>query len=146
LTDNFLARKLPLGAVDRLLDGYRVPMAAIEQCELVRVVIPEHWDAYHRIRREVLFESRGRHGVYDRDHPDEFAQQNHPLLLIAAERPIGTARLDCDPNGRGTVRLVAVAGKDQRRGHGRTMMSLLELYAVKQGCTVLEVNSAPDAV
>jgi GNAT superfamily N-acetyltransferase len=121
-------------------------MAAIEQSELVRVAIPEHWDAYHRIRREVLFENRGRYGVYDRDHPDEVAPQNHPLLLINSGRPIGTARLDCDPNGRGIVRLVAVAGREQRRGHGRTMMTLLERYAVKQGCTVLEVNSAPDAM
>ena len=57
LTDNFLARKLCLGAVDWLLDGYRVPTAAIEQCKLVRLVIPEHWDAYHRIRRAVIFDA-----------------------------------------------------------------------------------------
>ena len=39
------------------------------------------WEAYHRIRETVLWEARGRFGVYDRGHPDEHVAGNHPLLL-----------------------------------------------------------------
>jgi len=118
-----------------------------EQCELVRVADHDDWNAYHRIRREVLFEDRGLfHGAYDPMHPDNFVASHHPLLMFVADAPVGTVRLDCEANGLGIVRMVAVDGARQRRGHGRRMMALLERYALEQGCVFLEVNSAPDAV
>ena len=32
--------------------------------ELIKVETPQDWESYHRIRREELFEARGRVGVY----------------------------------------------------------------------------------
>jgi hypothetical protein len=40
------------------------------------------WEAYHGIRRKVLFENRGRIGVYDKNHPDESREGNYPLILL----------------------------------------------------------------
>ena len=42
------------------------------------------WDSHHQIRREVLFEQRGRGTEYDPDHPDEHRPGNHPKILLVA--------------------------------------------------------------
>jgi hypothetical protein len=34
---------------------------------------PDEWNAYHSIRKKVLFENRGRFGIYE---------ENHPVLFI----------------------------------------------------------------
>jgi hypothetical protein len=49
--------------------------------DLIQVSTLEEWDAYHRIRREELFEAGGRSGLYDATHPDEHKVGNTPLLL-----------------------------------------------------------------
>lgn len=49
--------------------------------ELVKVSTPKEWEAYHRIRREELFEARGLVGVYDADRADEHKPEHTPLLL-----------------------------------------------------------------
>ena len=36
---------------------------------------------YHAIRL-ALFENRGRFGVYNENHPDEFEKDNHPLIRL----------------------------------------------------------------
>lgn len=103
------------------------------------------WRDYHTIRREVLWEARGRTGYNDRDR-DEYIPANHPLLLKLHRRPIGTTRLDDFGNGTGAVRLVAIVGDLQMRGHGRKLGELVEDYARSLGMTMLFVNAAPEAV
>ena len=114
--------------------------------QLIRVATGEHWRAYHRIRRQVLFEARGRYGIYDENHPDENREGHHPLLLVASDEPIGTARLDDRLNGLGIVRLVAIASERQRQGFGRALMTKLEHYAMQRGIDRVEANVAADAV
>jgi hypothetical protein len=60
---------------------------------LVDVENEADWRAYHAIRRNVLWEARGRWN-YDERHEDEYRSNHHPLLLKLDERNIGTARLD----------------------------------------------------
>jgi GNAT superfamily N-acetyltransferase len=111
---------------------------------LISVTSQEEWTAYHQLRREVLFEPRGR-SDYDPDLPDEKKPENHPLLLLLDREPIGTIRLDCGENGVGIVRMVAVRREWQRQGHGRAMVEMLEALACREGLRRLEVNSAADA-
>ncbi|GAB7529192.1 hypothetical protein PS3A_16010 [Pseudomonas sp. 3A(2025)] len=112
---------------------------------LVNVSTKADWHAYHRIRRQVLWEQRGRND-YNTDLPDEQATANHPLLLKLDGHPIGTTRLDNDGSGRGIVRLVAISLAAQRQGHGRALSTLVEGYARSLGLEVLLVNAALDAV
>ena len=109
------------------------------------VTTPEHWDAYHRIRRSVLYDGRGRTGVYDETHPDDRAPGHHPLLLLMGSRPIGVARLDVRGES-GTVRTVAISPDLQRAGYGRALMAGVERHAAVLGLSRLEVNAAADAV
>lgn len=86
-------------------------------CTLRKVDDAEDSQAYHGIRRRVLFEERGRFGVYDNNHPDEFRAGKTPFLLIVADRPIGTVRVD-----------------------------LVAEFALSSGRTRLARNGAPEAV
>jgi N-acetylglutamate synthase-like GNAT family acetyltransferase len=113
--------------------------------ELVKVTTENDWRAYHSLRRHVLWEARGRNG-YDEKRPAEYAAANHPLLLKLGGRPIGTTRLDDLGDGRGVVRLVAIAADVQRRGHGRALSVLVEDYARALGMKTLLVNADPEAV
>ena len=61
--------------------------------DLARVTTETEWRAYHRIRRTVLWDARGRLG-YDEDHPDDRRASNHSLLLTLDREAIGTIRLD----------------------------------------------------
>src|SRR5260370_35361343 len=82
--------------------------------ELVKVTTESDWRDYHSLRREALWEARGR-SRYNERHADESVPTNHPLLLKLDGRSIGTTRLDDFGDARGAVRLVAIAIDVQRR-------------------------------
>ena len=104
------------------------------------------WETYHRIRRTVLFEERGYLTHYDPNHPDEYVDEFHPLLLTHKGIGIGTVRLDEQPEGFGIVRLVAIDSPEQRKGHGQNLMRLIEDMAKSKDMPYLEVNSAHEVV
>jgi GNAT superfamily N-acetyltransferase len=112
---------------------------------LKKLATAADWQAYHKIRRRVLFEARGRVGVYQEDHPDEHAEDNHPLLFTLDGEPVGTVRVDCLPDASAVIRMVAVAERHQRQGHGRTLLQLAEGFARALGARRTVVNAAPDA-
>lgn len=113
---------------------------------LVRVARDDDWRSYHDIRRRVLFEAKGRVGVYQENHPDELKPGNQPLLLKFNDAAIGTTRFDRIGDDQGVVRLVAIILELQRKGHGRALSNLTEAFAIETGVSTLLVNSAPDAV
>lgn len=105
----------------------------------------EDWQAYHEIRRKVLFENRGQLGVYDENHPDERREGNHPLLLLWKGEPIGVIRVDF--NGPQAIfRRVAIREDLQRAGHGRLLLALAESFAQAHGCNHILTSVARDAV
>jgi GNAT superfamily N-acetyltransferase len=103
------------------------------------------WQTYHAIRRKVLFENRGIFGVYEERHPDEFAEGNHPMLLIYEGEFIGVIRVDID--GQIAIfRRVAIREDVQYRGHGKVMLSLAEEFARGKGCNLVKSYVNPEAV
>lgn len=112
--------------------------------DLVLVEIAADQSAYHKIRRTVLFEARGRFD-YIPDGPEEIKEQNLSLIFKLDGHAIGTVRLDQKLDGRAIVRLVAIAPDLQHQGHGRALMTRLERLALSLGINELLVHSAPDA-
>ncbi len=96
--------------------------------ELVDVTSESDWRDYHALRREILWEAKGRYD-YDDKRAGEYLAANHPLLLKSDGRSIGTVRLDDLNNGAGVVRLVAIASDMQRQGHGRMLAAMVESRA-----------------
>jgi len=102
------------------------------------------WQAFHEIRRAVLFEARGDAG-YDDNHPDDSAPGNYPKLLLYRGEPVGVVRVDLyGPTAM--LRRVAIRADQQRRGHGPVLLSLVEELAAGHDCRRLESHVAADAV
>lgn len=114
--------------------------------ELIEVTDPADWVAYHAIRRQELFEARGRYGVYSENHPDEYAPNAHCYLLKLDGRPLGTTRLDIRADGAAIVRMVAITGAEQGRGHGRVLGQMVEERARGFGAQAVFLNAAETAV
>lgn len=114
--------------------------------QLVKVSEPADWVHFHAIRRVELFEARGRFGIYNDNHPHDYAAFAHPFLLKRDGQALGTVRLDLFDGGRAVVRLVAVTAAEQRRGHGRAMEELVTEQARALGAHTLLVNAAEDAL
>jgi GNAT superfamily N-acetyltransferase len=115
------------------------------QVELKAPTTDQDWAAYHAIRRRVLFELRGNGAAYDEHHPDETRPGHHPLLLWAADSPVGTIRIDVD-GARAIFRRVAIREDLQRRGYGRQLLEAAEQFAREQHCTQIESYVDADAI
>jgi N-acetylglutamate synthase-like GNAT family acetyltransferase len=113
--------------------------------ELVTPTTASEWAAYHAIRRQVLFAARGQVGVYDENHPDETAPNNHPKILAYHGEAVGVVRVDIDGKVA-TLRRVAIRADVQGRGHGRVLLQLAQQFAERAGCTRLASFVALDAV
>lgn len=114
--------------------------------ELIEVADPADWMAYHAIRRQELFEAKGRHGIYDPNYPGGRLPNMHPYLLKLDGKPLGTTRLDIRDDGTAVFRLVAITANEQGRGHGRVLGQMVEERARAFGATKLLVNAADTAV
>lgn len=102
-------------------------------------------DAYHSIRRSVLFDARGRTG-YDENYPEETKPNNLRLLLLCDDQPVCAFRLDRAANNIGIIRLMAVSRDKQRKGHGTAALTLLAEVAISLKLDAIEVGAAADAV
>jgi GNAT superfamily N-acetyltransferase len=106
---------------------------------LRRPASPAEWDAYHAIRRAVMF------GEGDVDAAEELAPGNHPLLLWCGGRPVGTIRIDNLDGEAAAFRLVAIDPGEQGRGHGRAVLREAEAFARGIGCRKAVVYATPEA-
>ena len=116
-----------------------------QQCALIAPQTAADWAAYHDIRRRILFENRGEHGVYDANRPDERAPGHFPRLLVRASTYVGAVRVDV-AGGTAYLRRVAIDEPYQRQGLGRTLLALAEELARAQSATRVETSVARDAV
>ena len=117
----------------------------LERCELVEPQSDADWSAYHDIRRRILFERRGEHGVYDANLPGERAPGHHPKLLVHASQYLGVVRIDV-AGEKAYLRRVAIDEPYQRQGFGRTLLALAEAFARAHSVTRVESSVARDAV
>lgn len=113
--------------------------------ELISPASPAQWDVYNDIRRIILFERRGRFGVYDPHHPDEFKTNHFPKLLLFDKKPVGVIRIDIDGEVA-RFRRVAIAAEQQRQGYGRTLLRLSEVFSIEHKAARVEASVATDAV
>src|SRR5262245_2181013 len=113
--------------------------------ELHRPSNDDEWRAFHTIRREVLFENRGKGDTYIKNHPDDFKLGNHPIVLLHKGNVIGVVRIDISERVA-WFRRVAIREDLQRLGHGRILLRLAEAFAKAEGCSEARCNAAVEAV
>jgi GNAT superfamily N-acetyltransferase len=103
------------------------------------------WTDYHTLRRTILFERRGRFGVYNAEHPDEHRPEHHPRLFFVDGEAAGTVRIDVGVD-EAVFRLVTIREDLQRRGHGTRMLALAERFVREQGVDRVHSHVNADAV
>jgi len=103
------------------------------------------WNAYHAIRRRVLFEVRGLGATYDPNHPDEHAPGHNPLMFWDGATAVGVIRVDV-AGDVAVFRRVAVREDLQRRGYGRRLLRAAEQFARAQGCSRVDSHVDPGAI
>lgn len=114
--------------------------------ELLRAPANEaEWNAYHAIRRRVLFEIRGLGATYDANHPDEHAPGHHPLVFWDGFTAVGVIRVDF-AGDVAVFRRVAVREELQRQGYGRRLLRAAEQFARAQGCLRVDSHVDPGAI
>ena len=113
--------------------------------DLRRPATESEWATYHEIRRDVLFERRGRGDAYDPQHPDDLRPSNHPLVLWRGGEGLGVIRVDIDTEAA-VFRRVAVRQHVQRQGHGRQLLASAEQFARRHGCTRIDSHVDVEAV
>jgi len=107
----------------------------------------KEWEAYHDIREnEVFAPHRSTNFVYNRDHPDEFKEKNHPMIFKLSGEIIGVIRLDYKTKTRLIFRVFGFRKKHQRKGYGTEAMKLVEEYALENGFKSIIVNAHQTAV
>lgn len=105
---------------------------------LRRLAAPAEWDAYHAIRRAVMFEGE----TEEEEAPDA---DSYPLLLWCADRPVGTIQIDMLNGEAAAFRLVAIDPAEQGHGHGRVILREAEAFARDIGCRKAVVYATPEA-
>ncbi len=103
----------------------------------------EQWEAYHDIRKRVLFDARST--AYDANHPDDTAPGNHAKLLAVDCVYVGVARVDIK-GPAAQLRRVAIDHPYQRRGYGREMISQIIAFCRREGVGRISSSVAPEAV
>ena len=105
----------------------------------------DEWLAFHTIRRQVLFENRGKSEIYIENHPDDRKAGNYPLILLHKDIVVGVVRIDVS-EPVAWLRRVAIREDFQRQGHGRVLLQLAETFAQAHGCNETRSNAAVEAV
>ncbi len=98
------------------------------------------WDAYHTIRRAVMFEEDEADDDSETENGDVY-----PLLLLCAGRPVGTIQIDNLNGEDAAFRLVAIDPAEQGQGHGRAVLREAEAFARAIGCRKAVVYATPEA-
>jgi len=113
--------------------------------EFKLVTDPSDWNSWHAIREQVLWDSRGEFGVYDRNHTSLASPNHFPFLLLHDNDPIGAIAIEI-LGKEAWLRRVAIREDAQNHGHGRAMMYRALEFAKGKGCTRASSNVHIDAV
>ena len=111
------------------------------------------WNAYHSIRERALWtgaKMASVFGAYNKNHPQQYANDYIPLIIARNDIIIGTIGLQDMGNqsyGREVeMRAVAIEPACQGQGYGGVMMMMAESAAAKAGFARAGVWSGDDVV
>lgn len=128
--ENFIA------AIDKKtgFDGLRI----------VKVLTDREWEAYHRIRKEQIFDLMK--VTYDPQHPVFQDKSQVHLVLYKGSEIVGVAQLQFLTETEVALRPFAIDGRYQNAGTGSRFLASIERWLVQQGCRLLRLHAYPKAL
>ncbi len=112
---------------------------------IVQALTPAEWEAYHRIRKEQIFDGIGI--VYDPHHPSITAENNYHFVMSVGTKIVGAAHIQLLVDSNiALLRPFAIDGPYQRHGSGTWFLSQIERWLAQRGCRFFHLHSDPNAV
>lgn len=107
---------------------------------LAQVLTPREWQAYHRIRKEQLFEPINI--IYDPNHPTISAKNYFHFILTKRRQIVTVASIEFLNETEAVLRTLATNEGYKRQGFGKLMLTLLERWVRQQGKKVIKMHAA----
>ena len=111
---------------------------------IVQVLTDREWAAYHRIRREEIFDAMG--VVYDPHHPTLSDHAHIHLVIYSGADIVGVAQLERLDGGEVALRPFAIDTHYQNRGLGSILLVNIERWLRQQDCHLIKLHASPLAV
>lgn len=121
-----------------------VKKSGFEGLTMVEALLNQEWDAYHRIRKTLLFEPRG--VQYDPHHPSITAENHYNFVLMRGTDIIGAIAVELLDNERAALRSLVIDTPYQNRGYGDKFLRMIERWILHQNRTKIVLHSVPQAV
>ncbi len=111
---------------------------------IVQVLTEREWSAYHRIRKQEIFDGIGIE--YDPNHFTLTDKAHVHMVLYQGSDIVGVAHLERLAGEEVALRPFAIDRAYQNRGLGSTFLANIERWLKQQGCSLLRLHSSPAAV
>lgn len=102
------------------------------------------WEAYHRIRKEVIFDRMKIQ--YDPEHISIKDPQNKHFILYQGADIIGVAHVESLSLSEVALRPFAIDVPYQNKGLGSQFLPIIEKWIKEQGYRVIRLNAEPKAI
>jgi GrpB-like predicted nucleotidyltransferase (UPF0157 family)/GNAT superfamily N-acetyltransferase len=102
------------------------------------------WEAYHRIRKELLFD--GTKIKYDPNHVSIKYPQNRHFVLYKGADIIGVAQVEFLSLSEAVLRPFAIDTPYQNQGLGSQFLLMIEKWIKQQGREIIRLNAEPKAL
>jgi GrpB-like predicted nucleotidyltransferase (UPF0157 family)/GNAT superfamily N-acetyltransferase len=111
---------------------------------IVQALSQREWEAYHRIRKQEIFDVMGIE--YDPNHFTMRDLAHVHLVLYHGSNIVGVAQLERLAGGEAALRPFAIDRRYQNRGLGSIFLANIERWLRQQGCRLLRLHASPLAV
>lgn len=108
------------------------------------------WQTYHDIRQtEIVNRYCSKDYLYNFNDPEEQMTTNYRFVLMDAylsnEKVVGVIRVDLLKGQESSIRWVAIAPGNQRKGYGTIMLTLVEQFVLSQGRHLIRVPAEEES-
>ncbi len=111
---------------------------------IVKALTDREWQAYHRIRKEQIFDLIG--AEYNPQHPSLNDPAHIHLVLYKGSDIAGVAHLQFLDDHNAVLRPFAMDAPYQKKGLGSIYLKQIERWLRQQGCQLLRLHAQPKAV
>lgn len=118
--------------------------AGFDDYRLVKTLMKEEWDAYHRIRRVNLFEPIG--FEYDPNHWTIKDPNFHHFIFSKGKNYIGACMIELCADNHAILRTIAIDKPYQNQGNGAVLLKWMERWMQHQGKTFVSLHSTLKSV
>lgn len=113
-------------------------------CRIVKVLTDREWEAYHRIRKQEIFDLMG--VEYDINHPGLTDKSRDNLVLYKGSAIVGVAQLEYLDANEVALRPYAIDAPYQQQGLGKIFLTAIEKWLNQQGRHIIRLHAYPKAV